>query len=88
MSGMNVRRVYGSDGDKQCGPAPGKAFVDLVGGPLDGQLLDVTGWSGEQLTEGALLITDRGLYGAGGRALYSPIDADPTGPFLWLGDTP
>ncbi|MFD3938164.1 hypothetical protein ACFWSF_26465 [Streptomyces sp. NPDC058611] len=88
MSGINVRRVYGSDDDERCGPAPGHTYVDLVGGPLDGQVLDVAGWSGEQLAEGALLITDRGLYGAGGRALYSPIEADPQGPFLWLGDTP
>ncbi|MFI7235746.1 hypothetical protein [Streptomyces cyaneofuscatus] len=66
----------------------GQAFVDLVGGPLDGRLLDVTGWSSEQLAEGALLITNRGLYRADGRALYSPIEADPEGPFLWIGDTP
>ncbi|MFD3808524.1 hypothetical protein ACFWSF_38400 [Streptomyces sp. NPDC058611] len=80
--------MYNCDDVEQCGPAPGRTYVDLVGGPLDGQLPDVTGWSSEQLAEGALLITDRGLYGAGGRALYSPIEADPNGPFLWLGDTP
>lgn len=61
--------------------------MDLVGGPSTGRVLEVTGWSGEQLAEDALLITDRGLYRAGGRALFGPIEADPEGPFLWIGDT-
>ncbi|MFE9701521.1 hypothetical protein [Streptomyces sp. NPDC006270] len=77
-----------ADDDEQRGPAPGQAFVDLVGGALDGQLLDVTGWSGEQLAQGAFRIMDRGLYGADGWALHGPIEADPERPFGWIGDTP
>ncbi|MFD3775755.1 hypothetical protein [Streptomyces sp. NPDC058612] len=81
-------RVYGRDGDGTGGLVDGHAYVDLTGGPLDGLLLDVTGWSVPELTEGALLITDRGLYGPGGRAFYAPIGGDLAGPFLWHGDTP
>ncbi|MCY0962721.1 hypothetical protein [Streptomyces sp. H27-H5] len=55
---------------------------------LDGELLDVTGWVAAELIEGALLVTDRGLYGPGGRAFYAPAEGDPAGPFLWHGDTP
>lgn len=85
---MDVRQVYGSGDGERSGPGAGHAYVGLVGGPLDGQLLDVTGWSGEELAEGALLITDLGLYGPGGRAFYAPAEADPRGAFLWQGDTP
>ncbi|MEV7835382.1 hypothetical protein AB0P12_32880 [Streptomyces subrutilus] len=81
------RRVYGSDGEPS-GPVPGHAYAELRGGPLDGELLDVTGWSVEERSGGAFLITDRGRYGAGGRAAYTPAEDDPEGPFLWEGDTP
>ncbi len=50
---LPCRRVYGSDpGDSHAGPHPGHDYRELVGGPLDGQLLDVTGWSAEELAEG------------------------------------
>ncbi|WP_349372277.1 hypothetical protein [Streptomyces sp. G-G2] len=42
----------------------------------------------QERVEGVLLITDRGMFGPGGRALYSPSEADPEGTFLWDGDTP
>ncbi|MFD3781745.1 hypothetical protein [Streptomyces sp. NPDC058612] len=80
--------MYGRDVDGRCEPVPGREYVDLVGGPLDGELLDVTGWSVQARTEGVLLVTDGGLFGPGGRALYSPREAAPAGPFLWDGDTP
>ncbi|WP_307123438.1 hypothetical protein [Streptomyces sp. B1I3] len=81
------KRVYGGDhDDPDPGPRPGRFYVELVGGPLDGLLLDVTGWSAEQLHEGASLRTELGRY-AGGRALYGPRTDDPRR-FDWDGDSP
>ncbi|MCX5078680.1 hypothetical protein OHA84_00585 [Streptomyces sp. NBC_00513] len=87
---MDVRRVYGSsDGSgEEPAPRPDHVYAELLGGPLDGLLLDVTGWSGADRVEGALLITDKGLYGPGGRAFYAPVAGDVEGLFLWRGDTP
>ncbi|WP_286260447.1 hypothetical protein [Streptomyces graminofaciens] len=37
-------RVYGHDADDpHPGPRPGRAYAELVGGPLDGLLFDITG---------------------------------------------
>ena len=81
-------RVYGADhDDPDPGPQPGHLYVDLVAGPLDGLLLDVTGWTVAELGEGAALITEIGRYGAGGRALYGPRPGDPRR-WDWQGDTP
>ncbi|MEV7253518.1 hypothetical protein [Streptomyces cyaneofuscatus] len=63
----------------------------------DGQLLDATGWSAQQLLDGALLICETGMYGPGGRSDYagrvavraavalgdSPPDAAGAGPW-WV----
>ncbi|KQV19281.1 MULTISPECIES: hypothetical protein [unclassified Kitasatospora] len=78
-------RVYGSD-HEDAGPRPGRVYRELVAGPLDGLLLDVTGWSGEQLAVGAALPTEIGAYGAGGRARYRPRPGDPQR-WDWGGDT-
>ncbi|MGW7366437.1 hypothetical protein ACWGI8_24130 [Streptomyces sp. NPDC054841] len=81
-------RVYGSDHDApDPGPQPGHLYRELVAGPLDGLLLDVTGWSEEQLRAGAALSTEIGSFGAGGRALYGPRAGDPRR-WDWQGDTP
>ncbi|MCY0924452.1 MULTISPECIES: hypothetical protein [unclassified Streptomyces] len=88
MDTVGVRRVYGGRDDDGEEPEPGHAYAELVGGPLDGLLLDVTGWSALDRVEGALLITDKGLYGPGGRTFYAPGTTDAEGPFLWHGDTP
>ncbi|MGW7586631.1 hypothetical protein ACWGKU_33465 [Kitasatospora sp. NPDC054768] len=81
-------RVYGADhDDPNPGPRPGHAYRELVGGPLDGLLLDVTDWNTEQLADGAALATEIGHYGAGGRAHYEPRPADPCR-WDWAGDTP
>ncbi len=78
-------RVYGADHD-DAGPRPDRAYAELVGGPLDGLLLDVTDGSDHEPGEVALT-TEIGRYGPGGRALYvrRPTDANR---FDWRGDTP
>lgn len=81
------RRVYGADhDDPDPGPRPGRVYGELVGGPLDGLLLDVTGWSGSRLAEEARLPTEIGRYGAGGRAHYRRRAADPDR-WDWTGDS-
>ncbi|MGW1553002.1 hypothetical protein [Streptomyces sp. NPDC002346] len=69
-------RVYGQDHDHpRPGPArclPGRDYAELVGGPLDGLLLDITGWTADEIQTGAALMTELGQIGPGGRALYDP----------------
>lgn len=59
------------------GPQVGHVYRELVGGPLDGLLVDVTNWSAEELADGVALLTELGVYGAGGRSHYGPRPADP-----------
>ncbi|MGW0121473.1 hypothetical protein [Streptomyces sp. NPDC003327] len=81
-------RVYGQDHDHpRPGPLPGRTYVELVGGPLDGLLLDVTGWTARALAAGAALETGLGRFGTGGRALYDPRADDPRR-WDWSGDAP
>ncbi|MGW1427315.1 hypothetical protein ACWD6K_01645 [Streptomyces sp. NPDC002431] len=85
---MRQRRVYGADhDDPDPGPRPGHVYRELVGGPLDGLLLDVTGWTDRELREGAALTTEIGRFGPGGKAEYGPRDGDPDR-WDWRGDTP
>ncbi|MFJ9948221.1 hypothetical protein [Kitasatospora sp. NPDC091207] len=80
-------RVYGTDhDDPDPGPRPGRSYRELVGGPLDGLLLDVTGWGEAEVAGGAALPTEIGRYGAGGRAHYEPRAEDPRR-WDWRGDT-
>ncbi|MET8918959.1 hypothetical protein ABZX40_31905 [Streptomyces sp. NPDC004610] len=90
-------RVYGTDPDHP-GARPGQRYVHLIGGPLDGLLLDITGWTpGEiaggagwtpgEIAGGAALRTDLGRHGVGGRAIYDPRPGDPRR-FDWTGDSP
>ncbi|WP_042170142.1 hypothetical protein [Streptomyces sp. NBRC 110035] len=80
-------RVYGHDPtDPEQGPQDGREYVELLGGPLDGQLYDVTGMSPAEQQEGALLITEQGAYGPGGRADYTL--GDTAGQWEWRGDVP
>ncbi|MFF4354646.1 hypothetical protein [Streptomyces sp. NPDC001530] len=78
-------RVYGADHD-DAAPRPGRVYAQLVGGPLDGLLLDVTDWSTQQRADGAALPTEIGRYGPGGRALYGQRPGDWRY-FDWEGDT-
>ncbi|MFB7940930.1 hypothetical protein ACFWIN_26640 [Streptomyces sp. NPDC127049] len=80
-------RVYGQDhDDPRPGPRAGRAYAELVGGPLDGLLLDVTDWTGERIRAGAVLETELGSFGPGGKAVYGPRAGDPAR-FDWSGDT-
>ncbi|MGW6971853.1 hypothetical protein [Streptomyces sp. NPDC054952] len=80
-------RVYGSEAGVPVGPVAGRVYVELIGGPLDGQLLDVTLWGEDERADGALLVSDTGEWGPGGRSDYAPAPGDGTR-FLWTGDTP
>ena len=78
-------RVYGAD-HEDAGPRPDRAYAELVGGPLDGLLLDVTDRCDREAREVALT-TEIGRYGPGGRSLYVRRSADDRR-FDWQGDTP
>jgi hypothetical protein len=79
-------RVYGADHDDP-GPRPGQCYVELAGGPLDGLLLDITGWTPDEIGTGVALPTELGQFGTGGRAMYEPRPGDPRR-FDWTGDVP
>lgn len=54
-------RVYGQDHDHpNPGPLPHQTYAVLVGGPLDGLLLDITGWRPEEIEDGVALMTELG----------------------------
>ncbi|MEV5259904.1 hypothetical protein AB0L02_17840 [Streptomyces anulatus] len=61
--------------------------MELVGGPLDGQLLGITAYAPEERADGALLMSNHGVYGPGGRSDYEPRPGDPDR-WNWAGDTP
>lgn len=42
------------------GPLPHQTYAALVGGPLDGLLLDITGWRPEEIEDGVALMTELG----------------------------
>ncbi|MEU3529676.1 hypothetical protein AB0E62_38530 [Streptomyces sp. NPDC038707] len=89
------RRVYGADhDDPDPGPLPHRTYAELVGGPLDGLLLDITGWRAEGVNGGVALSTALVRW-PGGRALYDPRPGEPRTPgpgvscrFYRSGDTP
>ncbi|WP_030750529.1 hypothetical protein [Streptomyces sp. NRRL S-31] len=89
------RRVYGADhDDPDPGPLPYRTYAELVGGPLDGLLLDITGWRAEEVDDGVALSTELVRW-PGGRALYDPRPGEPRSPgpgvsrrFYHSGDTP
>lgn len=70
-------RVYGTDhDDPNPGLRPGRDYAELVGGPLDGLLLDITGWTADEIQTGIALMTELGPFGAGGRAQYEARGVD------------
>ena len=60
--------------------------MELVGGPLDGQTLDVSACTREEIAAGFALIANHGAY-PGGRSLYDPKPGDTTR-LYWAGDVP
>ncbi|MFJ8150293.1 hypothetical protein ACIQ6R_35435 [Streptomyces sp. NPDC096048] len=89
-------RAYGHDHDgPNPGPLPHQTYAVLVGGPLGGLLLDITGWRPEGIDDGVVLMTELGRW-PGERALYDPCPDAPrpsVGPgvvcrFYYSGDTP
>jgi hypothetical protein len=87
MDELMPRRIYGADyDDPGPGPQPGQLYRELVAGPLDGLLVDVTSWTPGELRGGAALSTEIGAYGPGGHAVYEPV-GDPQR-WGWQGDTP
>ncbi|AGS67252.1 hypothetical protein [Streptomyces collinus] len=88
-------RVYGCDhDDPHPGPLPTRTYATLVGGPLDGLLLDITGWTREEVDGGVALATELSRW-PGGRALYDPSADEPRSPgpgivcrLYYAGDTP
>ncbi|MEU9413075.1 hypothetical protein AB0E08_46290 [Streptomyces sp. NPDC048281] len=88
-------RVYGADhDDPDPGPRPDRSYAELVGGPLDGLLLDIHDWSAAQVDDGVALLTELSRW-PGGRALYDPLPGEPrsAGPGVtcrlhYTGDTP
>ncbi|MCX5395678.1 hypothetical protein [Streptomyces sp. NBC_00102] len=92
---MLRRRVYGDDHEgPNPGPVPWRTYAALIGGPLDGLLLDITDWTKDEIDTGAALTTERGQF-PGGQALYLPRPDEPRAPapgvtccFYHSGDTP
>ncbi|WP_405558592.1 hypothetical protein [Streptomyces sp. NBC_01171] len=80
------RRVYGADHEHP-DPRPDRHYAELIGGPLDGLLLDITGWTPDEADTGVALATELGQFGGGGRAMYDPRPGDP-GRWDWTGDAP
>ncbi|MFF4874419.1 hypothetical protein ACIPQA_32980 [Streptomyces sp. NPDC090109] len=65
-------RVYGHDhDDPDPGPKPGRTYAELVGGPLDGLLLDIHDRRSGEVDDGVALATELCRW-PGGRALYHP----------------
>ncbi|CAK7286417.1 hypothetical protein SGPA1_40677 [Streptomyces misionensis JCM 4497] len=62
--------------DLRPGPLPHQTYAALVGGPLDGLLLDISGWCPEVIDDGAALVTELGRW-PGGRSLYDPCPGEP-----------
>ncbi|MFE2247245.1 hypothetical protein [Streptomyces lavendulae] len=68
----------------------GHVYVELGGGPLDGLLLDVTGWPPQEIVDGAVLMSDHGQFGPGGRSDCEPAEggSGEFARFVWRGDVP
>jgi hypothetical protein len=80
------RRVYGADHDHPS-PRPDRRYAELIGGPLDGLLLDISAWKPDEVDTGVALPTELEQFGVGGRTLYDPRPGDP-GRWDWSGDMP
>ncbi|GHA70483.1 hypothetical protein GCM10010345_87290 [Streptomyces canarius] len=67
-------RVYGADADHP-GPLADRSYVELVGGSLAGLLLDITGWTQDEIGTGVCLLTHLGQFGPGAGRCTTPARA-------------
>ncbi|MET8608658.1 hypothetical protein ABZV92_34495 [Streptomyces rubiginosohelvolus] len=81
-------RIYGTDHDDPRTPEPGHVYVQLVNAPSTGSSSASPTTPPEERTEGgALLMSNHGLYGLGGRSDCEPRPGD-SDRWDWQGDTP
>ncbi|GAA2616256.1 hypothetical protein GCM10010304_82210 [Streptomyces roseoviolaceus] len=88
-------RIYGHDHDEpNPSPLPHQTYAALIGGPLDGLMLDITGWRPEEVDDSVALSTELGPF-PGGRSLYDPCPGGQRKPgpgvscrLYYSGDTP
>ncbi|MFD9142737.1 hypothetical protein ACFVY7_18330 [[Kitasatospora] papulosa] len=86
MTERTRRRIYGAEPDPYA-TLPGHEYVQLLVGPLDGQLLNITGLTPEQRDIGVHLIAPHSTYGGSGRSLYAPAERlRRDGAWVWRGD--
>ncbi|MGW2137730.1 hypothetical protein ACWCW2_17190 [Streptomyces sp. NPDC001773] len=69
------------------GPRPDRRYAELVGGPLDGLLLEITSWTPDKSDNSVALAAELGQFGSGGRPLSRPRPGD-RGHSDRIGDTP
>ncbi|OPC82993.1 hypothetical protein B4N89_20485 [Embleya scabrispora] len=79
-----TRRWYGSrPGDTP--PPDDTPAIELIGGPLDGEWVVITGSGDPPYPDGLALIATHGAYD-GGRSHYEHVDP-PDGRLHWVGDS-
>ncbi|MFJ8164196.1 hypothetical protein ACIRBY_25180 [Streptomyces sp. NPDC096136] len=66
--------MYGLGPEEPAGPWPGHSCVELVGGPLDGTLLDVCGWDPQGIVGHAMVMSEHDRFGPGGGSEYVPAE--------------
>ncbi|MFF4646920.1 hypothetical protein [Streptomyces sp. NPDC001389] len=75
MDAAWFRRVYGPDPDEPAaGQRPDRSYVELVGGPLDGMLLDATGWDPQEFADHTVLISEHSPFGPVEDPYYAPAE--------------
>lgn len=67
---------------------PEPQWMELVGGPLDGDRLDVSACAPEEITEGFALTAGPRATFPGGRSLYELQPGAADGRLHWAGDVP
>jgi hypothetical protein len=76
------RPVYGTD---HPGPRPDRRYAELIGGPMDGLLLDITAWTQNEVDTGVALATDWGSSAQAAGPCTTRAPGDPAR-FDWSGD--
>ncbi|MFD9831928.1 hypothetical protein [[Kitasatospora] papulosa] len=87
MTECSRRRIYGAEPDPYA-TLPGHDYVQLLGGPLDGQLLNITGLTPEQRVVGVYLIAPHTTCVPGRRVVYVPAAGRADDVWVWQGQVP